>query len=137
MSAPPEPTDADADADAPPIRERAAVRVRLVGTAALAGAFVAAVWLAATLVVGDFAGSVETTFALGSLAFGFGLLGWSGAVALGRGIESMQTHLDTGTGWTERDARRAMARILGFGLGVMLGATAVGSSVSVFGAAVI
>ncbi|POG53935.1 hypothetical protein AUR65_018035 [Haloferax marisrubri] len=116
--------------DAPPARERAAIRLRLVGTAALAGALIAAVWLAAMLVVGDFAGSVETTFALGSLAFGFGLLGWSGAVALGRGIESMQTHLDTDTGWTERDARRAMARILGFGLGVMLGATVVGSVVA-------
>ncbi|EMA01595.1 DUF7268 family protein [Haloferax denitrificans] len=133
MSAPPEPGDADADAR--PALERAAVRFRPVGTAALAGALVAAVWLAARLVVGDLSASVETTFALGSLAFGFGLLGWSGAVALGRGIESMQAHLDTGTGWTEADARRAMARILGFGLGVMLGATAVGSAVSAFVAA--
>jgi len=131
VSAPPEPGDADAR----PALERAAVRFRLVGTAALVGALVAAVWLAAQPVVGDFAGSVETTFALGSLAFGFGLLGWSGAVAVGRGIESMQTHLDTDTDWTEADARRAMARILGFGLGVMLGATAVGSAVSVFVAA--
>ncbi|ELK54865.1 hypothetical protein D320_07719, partial [Haloferax sp. BAB-2207] len=112
-----------------------ATRLRLVGTAALAGALVAAVWLVARLVVGDFSASVETTFAVGSLAFGFGLLGWSGAVALGRGIESMQAHLDTGTGWTEADARRAMARVLGFGLGVMLGATAVGSVASVFVAA--
>ncbi|WP_049897063.1 MULTISPECIES: hypothetical protein [unclassified Haloferax] len=131
MSAPPDPTDAAS----PPVLERAATRLRLVGTAALAGALVAAVWLVARPVVGDFSAGVETTFALGSLAFGFGLLGWSGAVALGRGIESMQAHLDTGTGWTEADARRAMARILGFGLGVMLGATAVGSVASVFAAA--
>ncbi|WP_396610531.1 hypothetical protein ACH9L7_09785 [Haloferax sp. S1W] len=113
--------------DRPSVVERMRVRLRLVGTALFAGVVVATAVLVAASVLGDIAASVDTAFALGSLVFGFGLLGWSGAVALGRGIESMQDHLDTGTGWTEPDARRAMARILGFGLGVMLGTMLTGS----------
>ncbi|AFK18333.1 hypothetical protein E6P09_06080 [Haloferax mediterranei ATCC 33500] len=111
----------------PPLVEQATVRLRIVGTAVLVGVLISTGALAGTVLAGAYATSVDTAFALGSLVFGFGLLGWSGAVALGRGIESMQNHLDTGTGWTEPDARRAMARILGFGLGVMLGTMGFGS----------
>ncbi|ELZ87751.1 hypothetical protein C453_05349 [Haloferax elongans ATCC BAA-1513] len=113
----------------PPLSEQLGVRLRLVGTALVAGVVVATVSVVAATVLSDPTASVETAFALGSLLFGFGLLGWSGAVALGRGIESMQETLDTQTGWTEPDARRAMARIIGFGLGVMLGTMFVGSVV--------
>ena len=111
----------------PPLTERVSVRLRLVGTALVAGVVVATLALVVVALVGDLPAAIDTTFALGSLVFGFGLLGWSGAVALGRGIEAMQTHLDTNSGWTEPDARRAMARILGFGLGVMVGTIIVGS----------
>ncbi|ELZ91920.1 hypothetical protein C440_16449 [Haloferax mucosum ATCC BAA-1512] len=115
--------------DSPPLAVQATVRLRIVGSAVLVGVLVATVALAGTSLAGAYAASVDTVFALGSLVFGFGLLGWSGAVALGRGIESMQNHLDTGTGWTEPDARRAMVRILGFGLGVMLGTMGFGTFV--------
>jgi len=63
----------------------------------------------------------STTFALGTLLMGFGTVGWSGSIMAGRGIEEMQRHLDTGTGWTEADSRRAMTRIAGFGAGMMGG----------------
>jgi hypothetical protein len=58
---------------------------------------------------------------MAALALGFGVLGWSGSIFAGRGFEAMQRHLDTGTNWTERDSRRAMTRISGFGAGGMLG----------------
>lgn len=64
--------------------------------------------------------AVEVVFGLGALAFGFGLLGWSGSVMAGRGVETMQEYLDTGTNWTESKSRRAMARIGGFGFGMMI-----------------
>lgn len=114
-------------ADRPTLTERATVRLHLVGTALAVGVVVAGVVVTGSTLVGDAPGAVDTVFALGSLVFGFGLLGWSGAVALGTGIEAMQEFLDTKTGWTEPDARRAMARILGFGLGVMVGTMLVGS----------
>ena len=114
-------------ADRPTLTERATVRLHLLGTALAAGVAVAAVVVVGSLFAGDAASTVDTVFALGSLVFGFGLLGWSSAVALGHGIETMQDFLDTKTEWTEPDARRAMTRILGFGLGVMLGTMLVGS----------
>jgi hypothetical protein len=33
----------------------------------------------------------------------------------------MQTYLETGSDWTERDSRRAMTRISGFGGSAMVG----------------
>jgi len=65
-------------------------------------------------------GAVATVFAIGSLTFGVGLLGWSGAVGLGRSLDSMKQHLGADTAWTQANARRAMTRLLGFGIGVML-----------------
>ncbi|WP_411965497.1 hypothetical protein [Haloferax sp. YSMS24] len=117
-------------ADRPTLTERATVRLHLVGTALVAGVVVAGVAVAGFALVGDASSGVDTVFALGSLVFGFGLLGWSGAVALGTGIEAMQEFLDTKTGWTEPDARRAMTRILGFGLGIMVGTMLVGSALA-------
>lgn len=63
----------------------------------------------------------EEVFALAALVFGFGLFGWSSAALSGRTIENAQRHLDISTGWTETNARRAMARIGGFGAGGMVG----------------
>ncbi|RNJ27082.1 DUF7268 family protein [Halosegnis longus] len=68
-------------------------------------------------------GAVGTVFAIGSLAFGIGLLGWSGAVGLGRSLDSMKQHLGADTAWTQANARRAMTRLLGFGVGIMLAAS--------------
>ena len=104
-------------------RERLS-RIRLVG---FAGAVGLALGVFGTLVVAttgaDGRGASTLVFSLGALAFGFALLGWSGSVAAGRSIEATQAHLDTDTGWTESGSRRAMARIGGFGAGVMIGAS--------------
>jgi hypothetical protein len=66
--------------------------------------------------------ALTSVFAVGTLILGFGVLGWSGSIFAGRGIESMQQHMQTGTDWTERKSRRAMTRVGGFGSGLMLGA---------------
>jgi hypothetical protein len=97
-------------------------RLRVVGGAFLAGAGVAVALVGALVVAGGWAvvGSARFAFALGALAFGLGLLGWSGSVMAGRGFEAMQEHLETGTNWTEADSRRAMARVGGFGAGAVL-----------------
>lgn len=71
-------------------------------------------------VSGTLLAATETTFAVGALVLGFGVLGWSGSVMAGRGMENLQRHLDMETNWTEMDSRRAMARITGFGAGLML-----------------
>jgi len=97
-------------------------RVRIVGASfavgvALAGGFVLAVVVAVGWTMVD---ASQFGFALATLAFGLGLMGWSGSAMAGRGFEAMQEHLDTGTDWTEADSRRAMARIGGFGAGAML-----------------
>ena len=101
-------------------------RLWLVGTALLGGAIVgpAAVVLL-TLYGGGAAFGTRKAFALGALALGFGVIGWSGSIFAGRGIESMQRHLDTGSDWTEADSRRAMGRIAGFGGGMMVGVSVV------------
>lgn len=96
-------------------------RARLV-LVAMTGGLAAGVVLVPVLVLAgwsDRAGA-QSAFALGTLVFGGGLVGWSGSAMAGRGFEAMQEHLDTGTNWTEADSRRAMARIGAFGFGVML-----------------
>jgi len=68
-------------------------------------------------------GAVGTVFAIGSLIFGIGTIGWSGAVGLGRSLDSMQRHLGDDTAWTQASARRAMTRLIGFGIGMMITAS--------------
>lgn len=102
-------------------------RLRLVGGAAVAGAAGGALAVPAWRLYAGDGTAVTTVFAVGALLLGFGLLGWSGSVFAGRGIENMQTYMGTSTGWTEADSRRAMARLLGFGLGVMIVAPVSGS----------
>lgn len=105
------------------------VRARLVGGAGIVGLLAAPLIVAALVLLAGadpFAGS-ETGFAFGALWFGFGLLGWAGSVAVGDAVEAAQRRLDTGTRWTERSSRRAMARVGGFGAGLMVGTAAVGT----------
>jgi len=97
-----------------------ATAVRRLATAGGAGVVVGLVALAGLTLDGTLRAATETTFAVGALLLGFGVLGWSGSVMAGRGIENMQRYMDTGSDWTETDSRRAMARISGFGVGVML-----------------
>ena len=82
---------------------------------------------AGTLLVG-LEPAADVGFVLGTLAFGFGLLGWAGSALAGPGLEAMQAQLDTASGWTEAKSRRAMARVGGFGAGVMLAAVVVGTA---------
>lgn len=58
-------------------------------------------------------------FALGTLALGFTVLGWSGPILAGRGMEEFLQRVEGGIDWTEADSRRAMARTVGFGTGMM------------------
>lgn len=97
------------------------VRARLVGTAAAVGCVVGGLAVLGLTTRGTLDFASTQTFAVGALVLGFGVLGWSGSVLAGRGIESLQTYLDADTDWTEADSRRAMARVAGFGAGVMLG----------------
>jgi hypothetical protein len=105
----------------------ALVRARLLGRAAALGAVVGGLAVFALLTQGDAQFATTQVFAVGTLVLGFGVLGWSGSVLAGQGIENLQTHLDTGSDWTEAKSRRAMARVGGFGAGVMLGVVVVGS----------
>jgi hypothetical protein len=97
-------------------------RVRLVGSALSVGLAVgAAGLLSAIVLLGSVRAASDTVFLLGALAFGFGLLGWSGSILAANSVEAMQEQLDAASGWTETKSRRAMARIGGFGFGVMAG----------------
>jgi len=101
-------------------------RVRLVLRATAVGGVVGGVAVFVLVLFGSSGGrAIELTFSAGALALGFGLLGWSGSVMAGRGVEAMQDHLDTASDWTEAKSRRAMARVGGFGGGLMLGSTVV------------
>lgn len=107
----------------PTLRGWLAPRVRLVGPAALAGLFVGILGVVVvTVVYDDVTLASEQVFSLAALVFGFGLLGWSGSAMFGRAVETTQEYMETGSEWTEESSRRAMARILGFGLGGMTGA---------------
>lgn len=109
-----------------------AARVRIVATAgALGAALGAAGVLALAVASGDARFASTQVFALAALAFGFGLMGWSGSVIAGPGIENLKRHADVATGWTEADSRRAMARIGGFGAGGMAGAAVAGALLGV------
>ncbi|MFB6126099.1 MAG: hypothetical protein ABEJ79_02200 [Halolamina sp.] len=107
-------------------RLAAALRARLVGGAVAVGLALGSVATVGAVVLAR-PGAVDAAFLAGTVAFGFGLLGWAGSAMAGRGVEAMQAHLDAGTDWTERDSRRAMARVGGVGLETMVGVTVVGS----------
>ncbi len=97
-------------------------RARFAGRFALLGIVVGSVGLIVAVASGDSVRVASANvFALGALAFGFGLLGWSGSVFAGRAIENMQEYLDSNTNWTEADSRRAMTVITSVGAGWMLG----------------
>lgn len=107
-------------------------RARIVATAAALGVALGTLGVVAVAVAaGDPEFAASQVFAMGALAFGFGLLGWSGSVLVGPSIETLQEHTDTATNWTEADSRRAMARVGGFGAGGMVGAAVAGALLGV------
>ncbi|WP_267641811.1 DUF7268 family protein [Haloarchaeobius amylolyticus] len=99
-------------------------RARLVAVSLAAGLVVgtAGVPLAVALGLSQ-RGAAGTVFALGTLAFGFGLVGWSGSIILGDAVEIRDSLLGKNSDWTESKSRRAMVRVGGFGFGVMLGSS--------------
>ncbi|WP_435334720.1 DUF7268 family protein [Haloarchaeobius sp. TZWWS8] len=106
------------------------VRARLVAGALGVGAAVGGVALPLAVALGRTPrAAVDLVFSLGVLAFGFGLLGWSGSIMVADAVEVRNKQLDNPTDWTERKSRRAMARIGGFGLGVMAGSSLVAALV--------
>ncbi|MFC7156037.1 hypothetical protein ACFQPA_11280 [Halomarina halobia] len=106
-------------------------RARIVLSAALVGGALGALATLGLALASPLPAASARAFALGALAFGFGLLGWSGSVMLGRSVERLQRTLDVGTDWTEADSRRAMVRIAAAGAGAML---AVASATTALGA---
>ncbi|WP_321112698.1 DUF7268 family protein [Halorussus salinisoli] len=106
--------------ESPTLRERAA---RL-GRALLFGVALAGAAVPVLVVSGEslqFAS--EKVFAVGALVFGFSILGWSGSVFAGRGIQSFQRHIGGRSDWTEADSRQAMAVLGSVGVGGMIGAS--------------
>ena len=96
-------------------------RVRLLATAGAVGAVAGALALIALAAARTPEFASTQIFAVGALVLGFAVLGWSGSVLAGSAVETLQAYLDAETDWTERDSRRAMARLTGFGAGVMIG----------------
>jgi hypothetical protein len=106
--------------DSPTPRERA----RRLGRALVLGAVLAGIAVPAVVLSGEsvqFASS--KLFAVGALVFGFSLLGWSGSVFAGRGMESFQRFIGGSSDWSEADSRRAMALLGSVGVGWMVGAS--------------
>ncbi|UPV76064.1 hypothetical protein M0R89_08405 [Halorussus limi] len=102
----------------PTLRER----VRRLGRALALGAALAAVAVPVLVLSGESVGfASEKIFAVGALVFGFSILGWSGSVFAGRGIENFQRHLGGRSDWSEADSRQAMAVLGSVGLGGMVG----------------
>lgn len=102
------------------------VRGRVVGTALLVGCTLGTISVSMSAYVIGIPTAADTAFLVGTLALGFGALGWSASVIAGPGMRAMQTHLEAPSDWDEADSRRAMARISGFGIGVMTAAIMVG-----------
>jgi len=121
----PTPGSRAADGGDDPDRRRALAawlrpRIRIVGTAVLTGAGFGAVLAVALAASYDPSFAARKGFGVGLLALGFGVVGWSGSVIAGPGMENLQRHLDTGTDWSEAESRRAMVRVASAGLGVAL-----------------
>jgi len=97
-------------------------RARLVSTGFVVGLAASVVAVSGLAIYGgSVAFGTRKAFAIGALVLGFATLGWSGSILAGRSVENLQRRLNTASDWTEADSRRAMARILGFGTGMVLG----------------
>ena len=109
-----------------PDRTRVAAGAFLVGL--LAG-------VAALVVAAAFSGvadGADTTLLFGALFSGVGLLGWLGSVLAARGVGSREQRPDAGLARTGANFRRVMARVGGFGAGVMVAAATLGALLARF-----
>jgi hypothetical protein len=108
----------------PPLSTAVAVRLRLLASGLVVGLPAGPLAVAGLVVAGRTPpDAVAAGFALGAVALGFGVLGWSGSILAGPGIEAARDHLAVGGDWTAADSRRAMTRIVGVGLGAMVAAS--------------
>jgi hypothetical protein len=69
----------------------------------------------------------EVAFPLAALPFSVGLLGWSGVLLSGDAIEDFSGEIGLSKGWTAESGRQAMALLIAFGLGGMVGAAVAGA----------
>jgi hypothetical protein len=113
-------SDPTADDELPSLTTALRRRLRLLASGVVVGApagpAAVGVFVAAGRRLPD---AVAAGFALGTLALGFGVLGWSGSILAGPGIDAARDHLAVGSDWTETGSRRAMTRIVGLGVGAM------------------
>ena len=113
-------SDPTAEGELPPLATALRRRLRLLASGVAVGAPAGPVAVGVLIATGRrLPDAVAAGFALGTLALGFGVLGWSGSILAGPGIDAARDHLAVGSDWTETGSRRAMTRIVGVGVGVM------------------
>ncbi|WP_232700327.1 DUF7268 family protein [Halobacterium wangiae] len=66
-------------------------------------------------------------FPLAAIPFALGLIGWSAVLLSGEAVETFSTELGISDSWTVESGRQAMAVLLVFGLGGMVGAAVAGA----------
>jgi hypothetical protein len=69
----------------------------------------------------------EVAFPLAALPFAVGLIGWSSVLMSGDAIETFSAELGLSENWTVGSGRQAMALLVVFGLGGMVGAALAGA----------
>ncbi|MHB9287646.1 hypothetical protein ACKVMT_11485 [Halobacteriales archaeon Cl-PHB] len=69
----------------------------------------------------------ELAFPLAALPFAIGLIGWSTVLLSGEALETFSAELGLGRGWTVEGGRQAMALVIAFGGGGMVGAAVAGA----------
>jgi hypothetical protein len=92
---------------------------RTVGVGAVGAAVLFYVLLAASVAPRR---ASELAFSLPALAFAVGLLGWSGVLLSGNAMEGFSEQFGISEGFTAASARQAMAILVAFGGGGMVGA---------------
>lgn len=95
----------------------------LLGRAALVGALAAGSLFYVLLAAGftPFRSS-QVAFSLAALVFALGLTAWSGVLMSGEALEGFSRQFGISDTWTAESGRQAMALLVAFGAGGMLGA---------------
>lgn len=100
----------------------------LLGRAALVGAVTAGALFYALLVGGWTPyRSSELAFSLAALVFAVGLTAWSGVLLSGDALEGFSRQFGISETWTAESGRQAMALLIAYGAGGMVGAAVAAS----------
>ena len=96
----------------------------VLGRAVLVGAIGAGALFYGLLVAGfsPFRSS-QVAFSLAALVFALGLTAWSGVLMSGEALEGFSRQFGISDTWTAESGRQAMALLIAFGAGGMVGAT--------------